>query len=361
VKAPDFSSSEVADYYRARFPDLKQTGTEWRGPCPIHEGGDPNFAVNPESGLAYCHSQCGRGWSMLQLEQALSRKTWKECRQEINAIVGRSNAGPARLKEVATYDYTDAKGEFLFQVVRYEPKTFRQRRRVVRMDGGSAGISWEYNIKGISRVLYRLPKVAAAEQVLIVEGEKDVENLERLGFVATCNPGGACNHAGKWLKNYTESLEGKRVAIVPDNDPPGQKHAEIVVQAIRHRVKELRIVKVPSGKDASEWIAAGGTKEIIDQAIAAAPVIGGHCDGAPPGTTSLDPTPAAPSIPQIQVNDRPFRNVCQDSFDALTMSNSPPHLFVRACRIACIEATELGRPFIADLDETKLRSRSARQ
>ena len=82
-------------------------------------------------------------------------------------------------------------GEFLFQVVRYEPKTFRQRRRVVKMDGTSAGISWEYNIKGISRVLYRLPKVAAAEQVLVVEGEKDVESLEGLGFVATCNPGGA--------------------------------------------------------------------------------------------------------------------------------------------------------------------------
>ncbi len=117
---------------------------------------------------------------------------------------------------------------FLFQVVRYEPKTFRQRRRVVKMDGTSAGISWEYNIKGISRVLYRLPKVLAAEQVLVVEGETDVESLEHLGFVATCNPGGACNHAGRWLKNYTESLAGKRVVILPDNDTPGQKHAEIV-------------------------------------------------------------------------------------------------------------------------------------
>ena len=70
----------------------------------------------------------------------------------------------------------------------------------------------------------------------------------RLGFVATCNPGGACNHAGKWLKNYTESLEGKRVVILPDNDTPGQKHADIVVQAIRHRVRELRIVQVPVGQ-----------------------------------------------------------------------------------------------------------------
>jgi 5S rRNA maturation endonuclease (ribonuclease M5) len=358
VKAADFSPSEVASYYRTRFPNLKQTGPEWRGACPVHQGDDPNFAVNPENGLAYCHSQCGRGWSILQLEQQLSGRTWKDCRQEINSIIGRPVRGPAKLTEVATYDYTDANGEFLFQVVRYEPKTFRQRRRVVRMDGTSAGISWEYNIKGISRVLYRLPKVVAAEQVLVVEGEKDVENLEKLGFVATCNPGGACNHAGKWLKNYTECLEGKCVAILPDNDPPGQKHADVVTQAIRHRVKELRIVKVPVGKDASDWIAGGATKEVIEQAITDSAVIGGNGGGAggpAPGIPVPSKTATASSIPQIQVNDRPFRNVCQDSFEALTASNSPPHLFVRACRITCIEATELGRPFIADLDETKMR------
>ena len=114
--------------------------------------------MNPENGLAFCHSQCGRGWNILQLEQQLSQRPWKECRQEVNSVIGRPIRGPAQLREVATYDYTDAHGEFLFQVVRYEPKTFRQRRRVVKMDGTSAGISWEYNIKGISRVLYRLPQ-----------------------------------------------------------------------------------------------------------------------------------------------------------------------------------------------------------
>ena len=360
MKALDFNPSEVASYYRTRTPAVRQTGPEWRGPCPAHQGDDENFAVNPETGLAFCHSQCGRGWNILQLEQELTHRDWKECRNEVFAIVGRPMGGPAKLREIATYDYADAKGEFLFQVVRYEPKTFRQRRRVVKLDGTSAGISWEYNIKGVSRVLYRLPNVTAADSILLVEGEKDVENLEKLGFVATCNPGGACNHPGKWLKNYTESLEGKRVVILPDNDIPGEKHAEIVVQAIRHRVKELRIVKVPTGKDASDWIAAGATREAIEQAISEAPIIGGHVtassaadlpqssDHAPAGMPSTD-------LPQIQSNDRPFRTICREAFESLQSSNDPPKLFVRASRIACIEATELGRPFIADLDDTKLQ------
>ena len=361
MRAPDFNASEVASYYRARFPNLKQAGAEWRGSCPVHQGDDANFAVNPENGLAYCHSQCGRGWSILQLEQTLSGRRWKECRDDVNVIVGRPVRGPAKLTEVATYDYTDAKGEFLFQVVRYEPKTFRQRRRVVKMDGTSAGISWEYNIKGISRVLYRLPKVAAADQVLIVEGEKDVGNLEKLGFVATCNPGGACTHAGKWLKNYTEALEGKRVVVLPDNDPPGQQHANVVVQAIRHRVAQLRILAIPEGKDASDWIAAGATRDVIQQAIDAAPIIaeqkaaGDGSGESPPAPGALAAAPGTPGLPQIQVNDRPFRLICEEAVGALRLFNDPPNLFVRASRIACIEATELGRPFIADFDDTKTR------
>lgn len=355
MKASEFNAAEVASYYRARLPTLKQAGPEWRGACPVHQGDDDNFAVNPENGLAYCHSQCGRGWSILQLEQQITRRSWKDCRDEINAVVGRPVRGPAQLREVATYDYTDAKGGFLFQVVRYEPKTFRQRRRVVRMDGSSAGIAWEYNVKGISRVLYRLPKVAAAEQILLVEGEKDVESLERFGYVASCNPGGACTHAGKWLKNYTECLDGKRVVILPDNDPPGQRHAEIVVEAVRHRVKELRIIAVPVGKDASDWIAAGATRETIDQAIAAAPVIVGNEAPSDGDNTGQSRALLAPTLPQVQVNDRPFRTICQDAFNALGSFNSPPRLFVRACHISCIEATELGRPFIAEFDETKLR------
>jgi len=47
MKALDFNSSEVASYYRTRFPDLKQSGPEWRGPCPVHQGDDANFAVKP--------------------------------------------------------------------------------------------------------------------------------------------------------------------------------------------------------------------------------------------------------------------------------------------------------------------------
>ena len=51
------------------------------------------------------------------------------------------------------------------------------------------------NLKGVTPVLYRLPEIIKAKKsgrvVFIVEGEKDVHTLEKHGFCATCNSGGA--------------------------------------------------------------------------------------------------------------------------------------------------------------------------
>src|SRR5262245_63486625 len=52
---------------------------------------------------------------------------------------------------VAAYDYTDDEGELLYQVVRLEPKDFRQRR-----PDGKDGWTWS---AGERRVLYRLPEL----------------------------------------------------------------------------------------------------------------------------------------------------------------------------------------------------------
>jgi hypothetical protein len=77
---------------------------------------------------------------------------------------------------VKNYDYRDENGQLLLQVVRLEPKGFRQRRPHGR--GG-----WIWNLQGTRRVPYRLPvlmKSVAAGQT-IYKGEKDVDNLRDIG------------------------------------------------------------------------------------------------------------------------------------------------------------------------------------
>jgi hypothetical protein len=148
---------------------------------------------------------------------------------------------------VAAYDYTDEAGKLLYQVVRYEPKDFKQRR-----PDGYGGWIWR---KGERQVLYRLPEVLEAPIVFVVEGERDVESLREHGFAATTNAGGA---AAPWLPEFTAALRGRDVILVPDNDQPGWQRVAIIARALLHNVARLRVFDLPDGiQDISDWFAAG--------------------------------------------------------------------------------------------------------
>jgi predicted P-loop ATPase len=250
-----FSSSEIACYYEIRAPRIRRVGKEWRGPCPLHDGEHDSFAVNSDTGDWFCHSRCGRGGSLIGLEVEFSGKPFAEAATDVRALVGRLEQR-RKGSIVETYNYEDEDGKLLFQCLRYEPKSFSQRR-----PDGSGG--WINNLHGVRRVLFRLPTLKQAELVLVTEGEKDALNLVKLGFIATCNPMGA----GKWLPEYSEQLAGKDVVLFGDNDEPGTTHVLKAGQSLAPKARSLRIVQVPTGKDISDWIEAGATREMIQEAI----------------------------------------------------------------------------------------------
>jgi hypothetical protein len=165
---------------------------------------------------------------------------------------------------VVEYDYTDEHGEVIFQVCRKNPKGFFQRK-----PDGKGG--WENNLKGVRRVLYRLPELLEADPsatVYVCEGEKDADALRNLGMVATTNAGGA----GKWRHEYNEPLRGRNVVILPDNDEPGRQHEEQVSNSLRDiaaSVKVLALPGLPEKGDVSDWLKAGGTAEQLQALVAA--------------------------------------------------------------------------------------------
>ena len=159
---------------------------------------------------------------------------------------------------VTIYPYPDENGRPLFRVKRREPgtdgrsKSFTQQRYV-------KDFGWTNGVKGVRRVLYRLPEVIAAVKagrpIVLCEGEKDVDELVRLGYVATCNAGGA----GKWKPEYSETLRGADVTIWADDDDAGMSHARMVHDGLIGKAKSIRVVKAKFGKDAYDHFAAGHT------------------------------------------------------------------------------------------------------
>ena len=95
----------------------------------------------------------------------------------------------------------------------------------------------------------------------MAEGEKDCDTLSRLGLVATCNAEGA----GKWRQSHADRLKGRRVAILPDNDDAGRKHAEQVAASLQGKATDVRVVALPGladKGDVSDWLAHGGTARL---------------------------------------------------------------------------------------------------
>lgn len=163
--------------------------------------------------------------------------------------------GWRRPRLVARYDYTDERGKLVSQVLRYQPKSFRHR-----CPDGRGG--WRWNVHDPAALtLYRLPRVLqavrAGQVVYVVEGEKDVEAVERAGGVATCSPGGA----GEWRRDYSQRLQGARVVIVADRDWAGRRHAARVAGSLRSVAADVRMVDPAVGKDAADHLAAGRTLE----------------------------------------------------------------------------------------------------
>ncbi|WP_339910401.1 DUF3987 domain-containing protein, partial [Symmachiella dynata] len=173
--------------------------------------------------------------------------------------------GNRQAKIAQTYDYRDENGQLVFQVVRMDPKGFRQRKP-------KPGGGWDWSVKGVQVVPYRLPEILDDPEstVVIVEGEKDVENLARIGAIATCNAGGA----GKWTAEHAAFLKDRAVVILADNDEPGRKHAEQVATSLYGIAKFVRIVEIPGlpeKGDVSDWLSAGGTKDELNKIIKATP------------------------------------------------------------------------------------------
>lgn len=204
-------------------------------------------------------------------------------------------------KPVAEYSYFDANGVLIYQVVRMEPKSFPQRRPI-----GNG--KWAWNLAGVQRVLYRLPELLAAPDnawILVVEGEKDADNLAKLGFVVTTAPQGA----GKWDKVDDSPLHGRKVCVIPDLDAPGREHAQDIVRSLHGKAAAIRVLELPVAelqasspaatklKDASDWLAAGGTAEQL------AALIEGASDATPVAKAAATPKTPPAANREVQLTD----------------------------------------------------------
>jgi putative DNA primase/helicase len=119
----------------ARLQGVRRSGARWMALCPAHADSNPSLSIRQTNGktLVHCHAGCSPEGILAAL--GIEPRDLFEHQRDGRRVI-------------AEYDYCDEKG-LLFQVVRFEPKAFRQRRP----DGKGR---WHWNLNGVDPVLYRL-------------------------------------------------------------------------------------------------------------------------------------------------------------------------------------------------------------
>lgn len=248
------------------------TGAQRRGEhtynvtCPCHYDNKASLSISEGNDriLMHCHAGCDtkeilaavglKESDLFYDEKVKPEKTWRDKLLDERQYKG-------KIIE-AVYDYTDAKGKYLYSKIRFTGKVIRYFTIDYKNDTYQTG-----KPEGVS-TLYNLPATLKAIKkgfpVYITEGEKDANTLKDLGFTAT-----TAGSVSDWKKSYASYFIGAKVVILPDNDAPGLELKDKITKDLRpfaHSVKSVITSKADKG-DVTDYINEEHSKEDLQQLI----------------------------------------------------------------------------------------------
>ena len=252
--------------------------------CPFHQDLHPSAGIFNKDGVWRFKCQaCGEAGDVFDIRAKVAgtvpadelRKVSGEKSQRRPAQTRRSSnptfASMDAVREHLTrtvgaieaeYVFTDANGEYVQTEFRLIPKDKAKDKECRPVHLTDAG----YVVKAAEKPwpLYRLPEIAGAETVIIVEGGKCADCLTRYGFAVTTSMSGAKNaKSTDW-----GPLAGRHVIIWPDHDVDG-RHYLADVEALLEQLHPAPRISVldPASLDLAE-------KEDVADLVAQLKVLG---------------------------------------------------------------------------------------
>lgn len=270
MKGVVVNRSEVMDALEA-VGGLKRSGSWQMGFCPAHRDGQKSgrrsLGLSDASVLV-----CFAGCEPKEVIASLAERAGKE--KSVFWATGRIHARPRDgegdcYTVEAIYQYRDTDGRLVAEKCRTRPKSFRWRLPGTRDWNGLQDLRIE------DLPLFGAELLAGIEPgswIYFTEGERAALAVRQAGLPAVCLGGGSSNRD---FGMALHALQGYRVAIWPDNDPPGRRYAFAVQRALAALNIENRIINVPVPYkgDAYDFFALGGSAGDIVDAKFSKPVV----------------------------------------------------------------------------------------
>jgi putative DNA primase/helicase len=276
----------------------RKSGAGWSCTCPAHDDRNPSLSIDAgdDGGVVWrCHAGCDQaavigavGLSFRDLfpddPSRLGGRNGHAPRTRPSVTVTKTPRTPARNAGIGDGDaktfptahdavaelerrhgpksarwiYTDANGEPVGLVVRWNTPTGKDVRPVSRNADGSG---WIIGGMPTPRPLYALPDLLATkpgDRVYVTEGEKAADAARAVGLLATTSA-----HGNKSASKADWSpVAGRDVVILPDHDEAGKKYADDVARlATAAGAKSVRVVRLvelwagmPEGGDMADLL-----------------------------------------------------------------------------------------------------------
>lgn len=229
---------------------------EYRTKCPAHNDEHPSLYIkeNPENGKILL--KCMVGCTVEDIVEAAGLEM-KDLFSASDKSQEDHMSFPTKGVTEGTYYYCDKKNTQIARKIKIRFSDGSKKYVFQKFENGN----WKTGLDGITLPLYNLPAlINSTKEIYIVEGEKDADSMQELGFVATTPPYGA---GSKWDMGYNKYFKNRDVVVIADNDNVGTEHARNIAINICNIAKSVKVV---SAKNILPNIAEGGdVSDIIEK------------------------------------------------------------------------------------------------
>lgn len=269
----DTQQQRLFDEFISHF-EVKKTDTngEITAVCPSCRHEKLYITVKADNNgnpvvLMDCKHNCTFGEIMSAAELPTSaiylkppRPNFEDITQQREHIYTDKQGKPIAKKFITKYfaEYTNKRGK----THKAGDKTTSWQRYDIQTEQYTTGLN------GLKMPLYHLHKLSSADTVIIVEGEKDVETLERMGYTATSSPNGA---GSKWKSDYNKYLTGKSCIVLTDNDEVGEKAGIQTAESLAKSNIPVKLIRatdiykdIKKKGDISDIVEIVGTEKAVD-------------------------------------------------------------------------------------------------
>lgn len=276
--------------------------------CPFHTESTQSmkfYGKDKGDNKFYCFG-CGENGDVIDLTAKMYNIPVREAAMKLNAdyrlgitFGGRDSSGypkreytrqPIQKQGFDKSQSSQKKSFEQWEFLRKHEYTDKNRKKlavkyIYRKPDGSKVASWRRyegntllkGLAGLKMPLYHVHSLedkSKSKPVFVVEGEKDVETVESLGFIAVSSPNGA---GSKWLDEYSKELSDRDVIVLADNDGVGLAAAENSAESIAKYANSVKLVpsnalcgQLPPKGDISDIASIVGTeqtKRLLEYAV----------------------------------------------------------------------------------------------